>query len=162
MNHGCLHIHPFCLILLSVFTGVCRLQSRMFMVLSCHVLCSLLSYCGVKEGIDYVENWGFFFLFAPNSSSLKDSGHEGKRHSLVSASSSFAVSIHTHQVSWAFRGRSADLLWSWVYPTASRFANVENRKLNPESPNLRFVLCFSNVNIKGQKSAKQGLSEWVK
>lgn len=129
----------------------------------CHVMSCVLCFLTVesKKGLIMLKI-GFFFLFAPNSSSLKDSGHEGKRHSLVSASSSFAVSIHTHQVSWAFRGRSADLLWSWVYPTASRFANVENRKLNPESPNLRFVLCFSNVNIKVQKSAKQGLSEWAK
>ncbi len=65
------------------------------------------------------------------------------------------VSVHRHQVSWA--GRSADLLRSRVYPTASRFINVENCKLNPERPNLRFVSCFSNVNIKGQNSANQGL-----
>lgn len=66
--------------------------------------------------------------------------------------------IHTHQVSWAFMGWSADLLWFWVYPTVSRFINVENCKLNPESPNLRFVSCFSNVNIKGPNSVYQELS----
>lgn len=61
--------------------------------------------------------------------------------------------------SWAFRGWSADLLWSQVYPTVSHFANVENCKLNPERPDLRFVLCLSNVNIKGPNSAKQGFLE---
>lgn len=41
----------------------------------------------------------------PNSSSMKDSGHERKKkhHSLVSAASFFMASIHTHQVSRAFR-----------------------------------------------------------
>lgn len=50
------------------------------------------------------------------------------------------------------------------YPAASRLANVENCKLNPESPNLRLVSCFSNVHIKGakKKNAKQGLSNGKK
>lgn len=82
MNHGCLHIHPFGLVLLSDFIAVCRLQSRMFMVLSCHVLCSALSHCGVKEGIDYVEIRFFSLL---NIQLMKR-----KPPSVVSASSRFA------------------------------------------------------------------------
>lgn len=66
--------------------------------------------------------------------------------------------FHTHQVSWAFTGWGADLLPSPVDPAVSRFINVKNCKLNPESPNLWFVSCFSNVNIKGPNSANQGLS----
>ena len=82
MNHGCLHIHPFGLVLLSDFIAVCRLQSSMFMVLSCHVLCSALSHRGVKEGIDYVEIRFFF--------SIKYSARERKPPSVLSASSRFA------------------------------------------------------------------------
>lgn len=121
MNHGCLHIHPSWLVLLSDFTGVCRLQSRMFMVLSCHVLCSLLSRCGVKEGIDYVENCP-----PPPPTAVKYSGHDRKlqRFQIQPAPPSlflfffflslfflyllivnWLMSIHTHQVSWALLSR---------------------------------------------------------
>ena len=128
MNHGCLHIHPSWLVLLSDFTGVCRLQSRMFMVLSCHVLCSLLSHCGVKEGIDYVENCPPPHTHTHTHTAMKYSGHDRKlqtfqiQPALPSLFSFFpflsflffflhllivnwSMSIHTHQVSWALFSR---------------------------------------------------------
>ena len=130
MNHGCLHIHPSWLVLLSDFTGVCRLQSRMFMVLSCHVLCSLLSHCGVKEGIDYVENcppphththththtplWniqvmiGNFKRFRFNQlcqASFLFSPSFLSFFFLHLLIVNWSMSIHTHQVSWALFSR---------------------------------------------------------
>lgn len=168
MNHGCLHVHPFCLISPSDFTGVCRLQSRMFMAPSCHVFCSPLSYRRIQRRDWLCWKLFLFFLFPlsfPLSFFLKDSGHERKRCSLVSAPwcqcthfSVFFFFLFFFYYYQAFPVWSVDLLWSWLYPTVSRLADAENRKLNPESPNLRFVSCTSNRNIKGQNTAKQGLS----
>ena len=113
--------------------------------------------CGVKEGIDYVE-----FLFFPSfpSKFFVYEGFGSWKKSPVSAPSSYAASNHPHQV--FLRGWSADLLWSGVYPAVSRFANVENCTLKPERLNLRFVSCFLNVNIKGQKICKTRTFKWAK
>lgn len=175
MNHGCLHIHPSWLVLLSDFTGVCRLQSRMFMVLSCHVLCSLLSRCGVKEGIDYVENCP-----PPPPTAVKYSGHDRKlqRFQIQPAPPSLfffflfslfffffftsincqLIDVNSHTSGFLSPPQPVAALICYdlhFYPAASRLANVENCKLNPESPNLRLVSCFSNVHIKGAKKKMQ-------
>ena len=67
--------------------------------------------------------------------------------------------IGFHEPSQVF---SAELLWSRVHPAAAHFINVENCKLNLESPNFRFVSCFSNVHIKGQKMCKWWTLKWGK
>lgn len=182
MNHGCLHIHPSWLVLLSDFTGVCRLQSRMFMVLSCHVLCSLLSRCGVKEGIDYVENcpppppllWNIQVMIGNFKGFRFNQLHRASFSLFLFSFSFFFISINcqlidvnSHTSGFLSPPQPVAALICYdlhFYPAASRLANVENCKLNPESPNLRLVSCFSNVHIKGakKKNAKQGLSNGKK
>ena len=168
MNHGCLSIHPSQLVWLSDFTGVCRLQSRMFMALSCHVLCSLLSHSGVKEGNDHVENKIFFL---PASSCIRYSGHKSEPQSVAScrfpeSSTHFLIvywcSIDSFQLPHTSGFRSPHRLACWfiiILSLRHTCTNVDNCKINPESPYLRFVSCLSK---KGQNSADRGLSNGKK
>lgn len=98
MNHGCLHIHPFWLIWLSDFTGVRRLQSRMFMLLSCHVCFFFFAFSLGSQRRDWLcwKLWGEGGS-PPNSSSMKDSGHErNKKTSQLSFSCILLHGINSH------------------------------------------------------------------
>lgn len=129
------------------------------MVLSCHVFCSLLLHCESKKGLIMLKTVGinnssrarkplctFSFIQFPRNA-----------YPFFNCVSTFHWLVLVHH--WHIRFPEPSQVRVLIYydPMAPCFINVENCKLNPESPNLRFVSRFSNVNIKGQKSAIQWL-----
>lgn len=92
MNHGCLYIHLSWLILLSDFIGVCRLQSRMFMVLSCHVFLLVES----KKGLIMLK-----IVFSPlNPAWIKYSGQEIEAQCSFSCGEILTFFLHRLIVYW--------------------------------------------------------------
>lgn len=156
MNHGCLYIHPG---LFGCQTSLECAKYKAECLWVCHVTSCVLCFPIVesKKGLIMLK------IVCINYSS-----HE--RNPLCSFNfiqfprifypffncvSTFHWLVLVQH--WHIRFREPSQVGVLIYydPMAACFINVENCKLNPESPNLRFVSRFSNVNIKGQKSAIQ-------
>lgn len=156
MNHGCLYIHPSRPVRLSNSTGVCRLQSeRVYRF--CHVTSvrAFLLFSQPSERRQRLCTTVFSPVSLPGF--IRYSGHERRNFSPFFFFF-FNCLLTFHRLSPALAssgGHESSQVGPIIYYNlhfVTRFTNVENCEMNPESPTiLRFVSCFFNGNKKGGK-----------